>query len=389
MTLNRRSVTVLGATGSIGNSTLDLINRHPDTFDVDTVTAHRDIVGLAAAARQSNARYAVIADETKYLALKGLLGGTGIQVAAGADAIIERAGAGTDWTMAAIVGLAGLEPIMAALRAGGTVALANKEALVAAGTIMMDAVVDHGATLLPVDSEHNAVFQCFEPDPARIRRIVLTASGGPFRTWSYEQMRYATVTQAVKHPNWPMGHKISVDSATMMNKGLELIEARHLFGVAPGMLDIVVHPESIIHSMVDFIDGSTLAQMGCPDMRVPIAYTLAWPERMATPCDRLDLAQLGQLTFEKPDEDRFPALRIAKSALYQGGATPVIMNAANEVAVAAFLQQHIGFADIMKVVEMVLETYMAPDPADLDDVHAIDEEARAFTTFHLKAAVAA
>jgi 1-deoxy-D-xylulose-5-phosphate reductoisomerase len=278
--------------------------------------------------------------------------------------------------MAAIVGLAGLEPVMAALGCGKAVALANKESLVSAGSIMMRAAESAGARLLPVDSEHNAVFQCYEPAPGRVSRIILTASGGPFRTWSREQMRPVTPAQAVKHPNWSMGAKISVDSATMMNKGLELIEAHHLFPVGADKLEVLVHPQSVVHSMVEYIDGSVLAQLGSPDMRVPIAHALAWPDRMETPCQRLDLAAVGRLEFEAPDFDRFPALALAKDALAAGGARPAVLNAANESAVAAFLRGEVGFLDIAAIVAEVLAQYEPPAPETLADVVAIDAKAR-------------
>lgn len=371
-----RSVTILGATGSVGTSTLDLIERAPDAFRVEALTAFSDVEGLAAAARRTRARLAVIADAGRYAALKEALAGTDTEAAAGADAVTEAAARGADWTMAAIVGLAGLKPVMAALAAGGTVALANKESLVSAGAIMMGAAAAAGATLLPVDSEHNAVFQCYEPDPARIRRVVLTASGGPFRTWTAEQMRGVTPAQAVKHPNWSMGAKISIDSATMMNKGLELIEAFHLFPVGAEKLAVVVHPQSVIHSMVDYVDGSTLAQLGSPDMRVPISHALAWPERMETPCTPLDLPTIGRLDFEAPDLVRFPALALARAALEAGGARPAVLNAANEAAVAAFLGGRIGFLDIAAIVGEVLAHYDPPAPQTLADVVAIDGAAR-------------
>jgi 1-deoxy-D-xylulose-5-phosphate reductoisomerase len=371
-----RSITILGATGSVGTSTLDLVEREPDRFSVEALTAYSDVEGLAAAAKRTRAKMAVIGDPTLYQALKDALAGTNIGVAAGATAIIEAAARGADWTMAAIVGLAGLEPVMAALGCGKAVALANKESLVSAGSIMMRAAESAGARLLPVDSEHNAVFQCYEPAPGRVSRIILTASGGPFRTWSREQMRPVTPAQAVKHPNWSMGAKISVDSATMMNKGLELIEAHHLFPVGADKLEVLVHPQSVVHSMVEYIDGSVLAQLGSPDMRVPIAHALAWPDRMETPCQRLDLAAIGRLEFEAPDFDRFPALALAKDALAAGGARPAVLNAANESAVAAFLRGEVGFLDIAAIVAEVLAQYEPPAPETLADVVAIDAEAR-------------
>jgi 1-deoxy-D-xylulose-5-phosphate reductoisomerase len=372
-----RKVSIFGATGSVGMSTLDLIQRDPDAFEVVALTAHSDVAGLATLARQCDARIAVIGDAARYDALKVALQGSGIEAAAGEAALVEAAEAGADWSMAAIVGCAGLRPAMAALKAGGTVALANKESLVSAGALMMDAVDQSGATLLPVDSEHNAIFQCLAGSRMEdVARIILTASGGPFRTRTRDEMRGITPAQAVAHPNWSMGAKISVDSATMMNKGLELIEAAHLFPVGLDRIEILVHPQSIIHSMVEYRDRSTLAQLGSPDMRIPIASALAWPERMETPCQPLNLAQAGRLDFEAPDQDRFPALRLARHAAEAGGAVPAILNAANEVAVAAFLKGAIGFLDIAMIVEDVLNRYSAPVPSGIDDVLEADAQAR-------------
>ena len=375
--MTRRSVTILGATGSIGTSTLDLVERDPARFEVVALTAQRDVTGLAAAARRCGARLAVIGDEGLYGELKTALAGSGIEVAAGAEAIVEAAARPVDWTMAAIVGAAGLRPVMAALGRGGTIALANKEALVSAGSLMIRAAAAGRATLLPVDSEHNAIFQCFDhADPGRVRKVILTASGGPFRTWSRDAMVAATPAQAVKHPNWSMGAKISVDSATLMNKGLELIEAHHLFPIGAECFEIIVHPQSVVHSMVEYVDGSVLAQLGTPDMRTPIAHTLAWPERMATPCAPLDLASVGSLDFEAPDLERFPALALARAALEGGAARPAVLNAANEAAVAAFLGGRIGFLDIAMIVGEVLDRFDPAPPASLDDVFAIDIMAR-------------
>lgn len=372
-----RTVTILGATGSVGQSTLDLIARNPGKFDVLALTARRDVVGLAEGARRVNARRAVIADESLLGALRDALSGTGIEAVAGSSAVTEAASLGADWCMAAIVGTAGLEPVMAALRAGGTVALANKEALVSAGEIMTRAASTSGATLLPVDSEHNAIFQCFDWDrPHSVRRIILTASGGPFRRRSIDDMESVTPAQAVAHPNWSMGAKISVDSATLMNKGLELIEAFHLFPLDVDAFEVVVHPQSVVHSLVEYQDGSVLAQLGSPDMRIPIAYTLAYPERMNTPCERLDLLKVGSLSFEAPDEARFPALRLAKDALRAGGAKPAILNAANEIAVASFLDSGVSFLDIAAIVRETLDTYDPPAPASIAEVLEIDAEAR-------------
>ena len=372
-----RTVSILGATGSIGTSTLDLIEREPDRFQVAALTAQRDVAGLAQAARRTRAHLAVIGDPALYGELKEALADTSTQVAAGDAAIIDAATTGADWTMAAIVGIAGLKPVMAALGTGATVALAHKEALVSAGVLMTAAATSSGATLLPVDSEHNAVFQCFDhAAPGSIRKVTLTASGGPFREWSLEAMRAATPAQAVKHPNWSMGAKISVDSATLMNKGLELIEAFHLFPLPPEGFDAIIHPQSVVHALVDYIDGSVLAQLGTPDMRTPIAHSLAWPQRMATPCRALDLAAVGRLDFSAPDRDRFPALAIAREVLMAGGARAAILNAANEIAVAAFLEGRIGFLDIALIVRKALERYAPPAPASLDDVFEIDAGAR-------------
>lgn len=375
--MTRRRISILGATGSVGTSTLDLIQREPDKFEVVSLTANRDVDGLAKAARAVNAKFAVIGDAGLYGALKDALAGTGIEAAAGHDAVIDAACRGADWTMASIVGCAGLPATLAALRCGKTVALANKESLVSAGDVMMAQARASGATLLPVDSEHNAIFQCLAGSPReRVRRIVLTASGGPFRTWTRDAMRGVTPEVAVKHPNWSMGAKISIDSATLMNKGLELIEAKHLFDCRADELAVVVHPQSVIHSMVDYVDGSTIAQLGSPDMRVPIASTLAWPDRMETPCTPLDLATIGRLDFEAPDLERFPALGLAMAALAAGGARPAVLNAANEVAVEAFLGERIGFLDIAHIVATVLDHYDPAAPSDLNGVLSVDGEAR-------------
>lgn len=373
-----RRITILGASGSVGRSTLDLIERERDAFEIVALTANRDAEGLAEIARRLRPQRAVIADESLYPDLKAALAGTGIEVAAGPEAVVEAAGAGADWTMAAIVGCAGLAPVMRALEGGGVVALANKEALVSAGALMTAAAARAGAALLPVDSEHNAIFQCLQGSRCEdVRRIILTASGGPFRDWPLERMRAATPEQAVAHPNWSMGAKISVDSATLMNKGLELIEAFHLFPVAADQLDAVIHAQSIVHGLVEYCDGSVLAQLGPADMRVPIASTLAWPARMATPCTGLDLVALGRLDFQAPDLARFPALALARAALAEGGAKPAVLNAANEAAVASFLARAVGFLDIATVVAEVLSAYGPPAPATIEDVMGIDTEARA------------
>jgi len=373
-----RSITVLGATGSIGASTLDLVRRNRDEWRVVALTANSQAAELAALAREFGAELAVVSDESCLAALREALAGSGVETASGAAGLVEAAARGADVTVAAIVGCAGLAPTMAAIEQGGVVALANKEALVSAGEVMTAAVAKHGATLLPVDSEHNAIFQCLAGnDPADVRRITLTASGGPLRCWSHEQLRAATPAQAVAHPNWSMGAKISVDSATMMNKGLEFIEAHHLFQVGLDRLRILIHPQSVVHSMVEYRDGSTLAQLGPSDMRVPIASVLAWPRRMDTPCAPLDLAAIGELTFLAPDEDRFPATRLARDAAAAGGAAPAVLNAANEVAVAAFLAGQIAFTDISSLVAQTLDRDPPPAPRCLDDVLAVDGEARA------------
>lgn len=374
-----RTLTLLGATGSIGASTLDLVRRNRDVWQVEVLTAHSSAVELAALAREFGARLAVVSDEAALPALRAALAGSGIEAAGGARALVEAAARPVDMTVAAIVGCAGLAPVMAAIERGGTIALANKEALVSAGEVMMAAVARHGATLLPTDSEHNAIFQCLAAGrTADVARITLTASGGPLRTWSHAQLDAATPAQAVAHPNWSMGAKISVDSATMMNKGLEYIEAYHLFPVGLDKLAIVIHPQSVIHSMVEFRDRSTLAQLGPSDMRVPIASCLAWPDRMDTPLAPLDLAAIGELTFFQPDEQRFPATRLAREAIRAGGSAPAILNAANEVAVAAFLAGQIRFTRIAAVVEETLQrSHDAPAPASLDEVLNVDRSARA------------
>ena len=372
-----RSVTILGSTGSVGRNTLDLIEREPEAFAVEALTANDSAQRLAAQAKRVRAKLAVVADESHYRELKDALSGTGIETAAGAQAVTDAAARPADWVMAAIVGAAGLAPTLAAVRRGAIVALANKETLVCAGALMTAEVARHGATLLPVDSEHNAIFQVLDFDRLdTVDRIILTASGGPFRTMSRAAMAGVTPEQAIAHPNWDMGAKISVDSATMMNKGLELIEAHHLFGLAETRIEILVHPQSVVHSMVAYSDGSVLAQMGRPDMRTPIAYTLAWPQRMATPVERLDLAEIGQLTFEAPDSTRFPALRLSRQALQTGGSAPTTLNAANEVAVQGFLDGRLGFLDIAVVVERTLERMSAAPLNGLDDVWQVDNEAR-------------
>jgi 1-deoxy-D-xylulose-5-phosphate reductoisomerase len=372
-----RTISILGATGSIGASTLDLIRRERDKWRVVALTANGNAADLARLAREFGAEVAVVADEAALPALREGLSGSGIEAAGGAAALVEVASRPADITVAAIVGCAGLAPTMAAVGQGRSVALANKEALVAAGDVLTAAVARHGATLLPTDSEHNAIFQCLAGNGLdHVRSITLTASGGPFRDWTIERLESATPEQAVKHPNWDMGAKISVDSATMFNKGLELIEAHHLFPVGLEKLRIVVHPQSVVHSMVEYRDGSTLAQLGPSDMRVPIASCLAWPARMDTACTPLDLAALGELTFRAPDEQRFPATRLCRAAAEEGGAAPAVLNAANEVAVAAFLAGHLSFTRIPAMVESVLARYSPAIPGSLDEVLAIDAEAR-------------
>ena len=372
-----RSITILGATGSVGCNTVDLIERNADAFVVEALTANRNVALLAEQSRRLRPRMAVLGDPAGYRQLKEALSGTNVAVAAGPDAVIEAASRPAEWVMAAIVGAAGLQPTLTAVRRGATVALANKECLVSAGDVFVKEVIAHGATLLPVDSEHSAIFQVFDFDNAdQVGRIILTASGGPFREFTLKQMEKVTPEQAVAHPNWDMGAKISVDSATMMNKGLELIEAFHLFPIAEDRIDILVHPQSVIHSMVEYVDGSVLAQLGAPDMRTPIAYALAWPKRMAAPAPRLDLAEIKTLTFGAPDTDRFPALRLAREALKSGGSAPTALNAANEVAVHHFLDRRIDFLDIADVVEETLNAISIIRLASLDDVAETDAEAR-------------
>ena len=387
--MSRRRVSILGATGSVGTSTLDLIERHPERFEVVALTAARNVAALAEAARRTRAQLAVIDDPALLCELEQRLEGSDCRAATGREALIEAAAGGADWVMAAIVGCAGLEPVMAAIKAGRTVALANKESLVTAGVIMIDAAARSGARILPVDSEHNAIFQCLADNrPCDVSRLVLTASGGPFRTMSRDKMAAVTPEQAVAHPNWSMGAKISVDSATMMNKGLELIEAHHLFGLPSERIDILVHPQSVVHSMVEYVDGSVLAQLGSPDMRIPIAHALTWPERIDTPAQRLDLAAVGALTFEQPDEARFPALRVARAALEAGGAASIALNAANEEAVASFLGRKIGFLDIVRTVEETVARTGAAAPRSIADIIDIDREARALAN-HLMREMAA
>lgn len=372
-----RCVTILGSTGSVGCNTVELVAAQPEEYSVEALVALKSAEALAEQARTVGAKLAVIADDNKYAALKSALAGSGIEAAAGPAAVVEAALRPAEWVMAAIVGAAGLAPTLAAVERGALVALANKEVLVCAGALVTAAARASGATLLPVDSEHNAIFQCFEADQAHaIERIVLTASGGPFRERALAAMADVTPAEAVAHPNWRMGAKISVDSATMMNKGLEVIEAMHLFALRGDQVDVVVHPQSVIHGLVYYTDGSVLAQLGSPDMRTPIANTLGWPRRIGAPSPRLDLAALGKLTFETPDPARFPALRIARAAMAAGGAAPIILNAANEVAVASFLEGAIGFLDIAAIVEESLNAFDRRSIDTLDDVYDADRAAR-------------
>lgn len=374
-----RRISILGSTGSVGQSTIDLIERNPESFEVVALTANGNAEALAAQARRLGAKLAVVADETAYGVLKTALSGSGIEVAAGREALIAAAQVPADWIMAAIVGAAGMEPTLAAIRQGVVVGLANKETLVCAGDLITEEVKSSGTTLLPVDSEHNAIFQVLDSERREgVERLILTASGGPFRCFSKAQMAAVTPAQALDHPNWDMGAKISIDSATMMNKGLELIEAVHLFDMPESRVDILVHPQSVIHSMVSYVDGSVLAQLGVPDMRTPIAYTLAWPERMAAPVDRLDLAKIAELSFEAPDPERFPALRLTREALRIGGDAPTILNAANEIAVASFLKNAIGFLEIAKIVEETLNGLPNGALTSLEDVLAADAAARRY-----------
>lgn len=378
-----RSVTILGSTGSVGRSTAALLEDAPEgAFRVEALVANRDAAGLAAQARRLRARLAVVADPAAWPALRDALAGSGIEAAAGEDAVLAAASRPVDWTMAAIVGAAGLPATLAALGRGGVLALANKESLVCAGEIVLAVARRAGATLLPVDSEHNAIFQALESrgggaDPyATVEKIVLTASGGPFRTMALEAMAAVTPEAAVKHPIWSMGAKISIDSATMMNKGLELIEAVRLFPVPEHRIEVLVHPQSTVHGLVQYADGSVMAQLGTPDMRTPIAHALAWPARMAASVPRLDLVTLGRLEFFAPDPVRFPALRLAREALRAGGGATTILNAANEAAVGLFLDRRLGFLEIAAVVEETLARLGAPDASDLGAILALDAAAR-------------
>jgi 1-deoxy-D-xylulose-5-phosphate reductoisomerase len=376
-----RSISVLGATGSIGTSTLDLIKRNRGRCRVEALTAGKNAEALAACVRAVGARMAVIADPGAYGALKDALAGSGIEAAAGPEALIEAAVRPVDWIMASIAGAIGLKPTLAAIERGITVALANKECLVCAGGLFMRRARAAGATVLPVDSEHNAIFQALCAGPREgVKRIILTASGGPFRTWSAERIRAATPQQALKHPNWSMGPKVTIDSATLMNKGLELIEAHHLFALPSSQIDVLVHPQSVVHGMVEYRDGSVVAQLGPPDMRIPIAHCLAWPERLDGPVPRLDLATVRELTFEDPDLDRFPALGIARQAMQTGGAAPTVLNAADEIAVAEFIAGRISLMGIPALVSATLEAAarrgLLQEPDTIDAALAVDHESR-------------
>ena len=372
-----RRISILGATGSIGKSTADLIRRNRDRFDVVAVTANRSAAELAALAREFDAELAVVADPTAYEALCDGLSGSGIEAAAGPEALTAAGAVSADLIVAGIVGAAGLDSTLAAVGQGTLVALANKESLVCAGDLVLAATEHSGTRLLPLDSEHNAIFQVFETENAAdVEKLILTASGGPFRTWSRERMAAATPAEAIAHPNWDMGRKISVDSATMMNKGLELIEAAYLFPVGADDIEVLVLPQSVVHSMVAYVDGSVLAQLGTPDMRVPIAHALAWPARMESPAARLDLAAIGSLEFEQPDHERFPAIALARNALSAGGGATVVLNAANEVAVESFLEGHIGFLGIADTVARVLETVEGHEIGSLEDFRSLDRESR-------------
>ncbi|MBB4186967.1 1-deoxy-D-xylulose-5-phosphate reductoisomerase [Sinorhizobium terangae] len=376
----KRRLTILGSTGSIGTNTLDVIDRlgGRDRFEVAALTGNGNIPLLAEQARRLGAELAVTADDNLYQDLKSALAGSGIAVAAGRSGLTEAAERDAGWVMAAIVGNAGLAPTLAAARRGADIALANKECLVSAGSLFVDAVKTGGGRLLPVDSEHNAIFQVLENDQRHaVERIILTASGGPFRTKSLDEMRHVTAETARAHPNWSMGLKISIDSASMFNKALEMIEARHLFGLNPEQIEVIVHPQSVIHSMVGYSDGSVLAQLGCPDMRTAIGYALSYPSRCDLPVERLDFAKLSRLDFEAPDEVRFPALRLARRAMEAGGVQGAVLNGAKETALEAFIKGRTGFLAMAEIVEKVMDDLAdLPPAATMDDVFAADEKAR-------------
>jgi 1-deoxy-D-xylulose-5-phosphate reductoisomerase len=376
-----RVVSVLGATGSIGDSTMDLLRAAPERYQVEALTANSNVAALVKLAKEFNARFAAIADPDLLKDLQDGLSGTGTECGAGESAIIEAAARPADWVMAAVSGAAGLKPALAAVDRGATVALANKECLVCAGDFFMQRAVSSGACILPADSEHNALFQALgSGNREELVRVIITASGGPFRTWDSADIEQATLAQALKHPNWSMGQKITIDSASMMNKGLEVIEASYLFGLTPDEIDVLVHPQSIVHGMVEFSDRSVVAQLGAPDMRIPIAHCLGWPNRIVGPSARLDLAKIGQLTFEVPDFDRFPALKLAYDALRTGRGATTVFNAANEVAVAAFIAGKIRFGAIARLVEATMNAWvrsgnLAP-LSSADDAIAVDHNAR-------------
>jgi 1-deoxy-D-xylulose-5-phosphate reductoisomerase len=373
-----KRLSVLGSTGSVGTQTLDIIAENQADYEIVTLVGGRNVRLLAEQAKRFRPAFTVISDAACLPELRDALAGSNLASAGGRAAVLEAAAMPADWTMSAITGVIGLEPTLAAVKHGGTIAFANKEALVSAGDVMLRAVADAQATLLPVDSEHNAIMQAAaDGNTKSIEKIVLTASGGPFRTHRVEEMRHITPEAALRHPVWSMGAKISIDSATMMNKGLEVIEAARLFGLDSARIEVLIHPQSVIHGMVCYTDGSVLAQLGSPDMRIPIAHTLAWPRRLATGAPRLDLAAIARLDFAPPDESRFPALRLARAALIAGAGAPTVLNAANEVAVAAFLARAIGFLDIAAIVDRVLQQFGAPPVADLAAVLALDEAARA------------
>ncbi|TCV70920.1 1-deoxy-D-xylulose 5-phosphate reductoisomerase [Neorhizobium sp. R1-B] len=376
----KRRISILGSTGSIGVNTLDVVDQLGglDAFEVVAITGNANIPLLAAQAKSCGAKFAVTADETHYAALKDALSGTGIEIAAGREALIEAGARQSDWVMAAIVGTAGLAPTLAAAKRGADIALANKECLVSAGELFVGAVAEGGGRLIPVDSEHSAIFQSLEDDQHHaVERIVLTASGGPFRTWTREQMAGVTAEVARAHPNWSMGLKISIGSASMFNKALEMIEAKHLFNLRPDQIEVIVHPQSVIHSMVGYTDGSVLAQLGCPDMRTAIGYALTYPDRPKLDVERLDFAKLARLDFEAPDEVRFPALRLARTALQRGGVQGAVLNAAEEIAFHAFCAGRIGFLSMADVAEKVMEVMQGHGAArSMDEVFAADDEAR-------------
>ena len=379
-----RHVTILGATGSVGTSTVDLLRRDPARYRVEALSARKSAGALAQLARDLGARFAAVAEPAAYRDLKDGLGTSGIEAAAGEDAVIEAARRPADWVMAAVSGATGLRATMAAVERGATVALANKECLVCAGALFMRRASETNATVLPVDSEHNAVFQAMAAGRrGEVRRIILTASGGPFRTWSMEAIRTATLEQALRHPNWSMGPKITIDSATLMNKGLEIIEAHHLFALAPHEIDVLVHPQSVVHALVEFRDGSLIAQLGTPDMRIPISHCLGWPARIDSPAGRLDLDRMATLSFEPPDLTRFPALGLARRAMEAGNGATTVLNAANEVAVAEFIAGRLSFGGIPTLVATAMEAAsgrgLMREPDTVEDAVAIDHNSRLLT----------